>query len=55
MGRWTGCIRLLTASSEMTTDNPNQVRNIRELRAVIDQPLLILGAIVGPKKEGQYL
>src|SRR5580698_676222 len=37
---------LIDSIGEMTTDNPNQVRNIRELRAVIDQPLLILGTIV---------
>jgi signal transduction histidine kinase/DNA-binding response OmpR family regulator/CHASE3 domain sensor protein len=44
-------LRAITDSiAEMTADNPGQVENIRELRAAIDQPLLILGQIVDQKK-----
>ena len=41
---------IIDSVSEMTGDNPNQVRNISELRAVIDQPLLVLGQIIDQKR-----
>ncbi|HET6255685.1 MAG TPA: response regulator [Puia sp.] len=34
----------------MTADNPRQALNVKDLRTVIDQPLLILGQIVEQKK-----
>jgi signal transduction histidine kinase/DNA-binding response OmpR family regulator/CHASE3 domain sensor protein len=35
--------------SEMTADNPNQIKNVKELRTVLDQPLMILGQIIRDK------
>jgi signal transduction histidine kinase/DNA-binding response OmpR family regulator/CHASE3 domain sensor protein len=41
---------IIDSIGEMTADNPRQVQNIRDLRAVIDQSLLMLGQIVEQKK-----
>ena len=41
---------IIDSIGEMTIDNPNQVQNIRDLRAVIDQPLVILSQIIEQKK-----
>ncbi|HTR28456.1 MAG TPA: response regulator [Puia sp.] len=41
---------IIDSIAEMTADNPVQVRLIRDLRAVADQPLLILGRIIDQKK-----
>jgi signal transduction histidine kinase/CheY-like chemotaxis protein/CHASE3 domain sensor protein len=42
---------LIDSIAWMTADNSSQVRNIRDLRAVIDQPLQILGGIVDQKRK----
>ncbi|HUB60266.1 MAG TPA: ATP-binding protein, partial [Puia sp.] len=41
---------IIDSIAGMTADNPGRVRDIAELRAVIDQPLLILSRIVDQKK-----
>jgi signal transduction histidine kinase/DNA-binding response OmpR family regulator/CHASE3 domain sensor protein len=41
---------IIDSIGEMTADNPSQVQNIRDLRAVIDQPLVILGQVIEQKK-----
>ncbi len=41
---------IIDSISEMTVDNPRQIQNIHDLRAVIDQPLLILGQVIEQKK-----
>jgi signal transduction histidine kinase/DNA-binding response OmpR family regulator/CHASE3 domain sensor protein len=42
---------IIDTVSEMTRDNPNQIDNIRDVRAVIDQPLVLLGQIIDEKKQ----
>jgi CHASE3 domain sensor protein len=41
---------IIDSIAEMTADNPAQVAYIRDLRAVMDQPLLILGKIIEQKR-----
>ena len=41
---------IVDSIAEMTSDNPKQVAYIRDLRKVMDQPLLILGRIVDQKR-----
>src|SRR6185312_15664372 len=42
---------IVDSISEMTGDNPVQVQNVRELRASIDKPLLLLGQIIQQKHD----
>src|SRR5580658_10346169 len=49
-GALDGLHAIIDSIGEMTADNPRQIQNIRDLRAVIDQPLLILGGIIEQKR-----